>query len=491
MVDGKVSLQDFGSDIADFGGYIADYGEEVADVNVSQIASSITAAERLVSLANTLTTLDADSVKMFDVEGIGKAIKAYADKVADIDPSVVSSSISSANRLVTLVRSLVGLDTSGIKSFKVDSIGEAMKKYSEKVQGISSLKIASSITSATRLVGLIKSMVGLNSSGVSTFTKAVNNLGKVNLDGLVKAFSNASTKMISSGSNLITSLTKGMTAKQGSVNKAATTMVSDMLKNINGRKLEYVLVGATFVAGIADGISKNKAKITTAVSSMVNDCITKAYGYYTGFYTAGSYLVTGFANGISANSYKAKAKAKAMAKAAKEAAEDALGIHSPSRVFYGIGDYAGQGFVNALGDYVKKAYDASSDVANSAKEGLGNAIARVADVINSDMDVQPTIRPVIDLSDVRAGAGAINGMFGQQLSIGASADISGGISAAMNQGQNGTNDDIVSAINKLRKDLGNVGNTSYNISGITYDDGSNVSDAVKSLVRAAKIGRRV
>ena len=56
--------------------------------------------------------------------------------------------------------------------------------------------------------------------------------------------------------------------------------------------------------------------------------------------------------------------------------------------------------------------------------------------------------------------------------------------------QNGVNDDVVYAINKLRKDLGNVGNTTYSINGITYDDGSNISDAIQTLVRAAIVERR-
>ena len=56
--------------------------------------------------------------------------------------------------------------------------------------------------------------------------------------------------------------------------------------------------------------------------------------------------------------------------------------------------------------------------------------------------------------------------------------------------QNGSNDDVVSAIDELRKDIGNLRGDSYNINGITYDDGSNISDAVKTLVRAARIERR-
>ena len=60
------------------------------------------------------------------------------------------------------------------------------------------------------------------------------------------------------------------------------------------------------------------------------------------------------------------------------------------------------------------------------------------------------------------------------------------------RGQNGTNADIVSAIDKLNKKMDNMGNTTNNIiNGVTYDDGSNINDAVATLVRAARIERRV
>ena len=50
---------------------------------------------------------------------------------------------------------------------------------------------------------------------------------------------------------------------------------------------------------------------------------------------------------------------------------------------------------------------------------------------------------------------------------------------------------MVSAINGLRKDISDMPRNTYSINGITYDDGSNVSDAVKTLVRAARIERRM
>ena len=57
--------------------------------------------------------------------------------------------------------------------------------------------------------------------------------------------------------------------------------------------------------------------------------------------------------------------------------------------------------------------------------------------------------------------------------------------------QNGANDDVISAIDRLNKKMDNISNTTYSINGITYDDGSNVYDAVRTLVRAAKVERRV
>ena len=55
--------------------------------------------------------------------------------------------------------------------------------------------------------------------------------------------------------------------------------------------------------------------------------------------------------------------------------------------------------------------------------------------------------------------------------------------------QNGSYD-VVSAIKDLGNKIKNNSGDTYNIEGITYDDGSNISEAVQTLVRAVKIERR-
>lgn len=238
------------------------------------------------------------------------------------------------------------------------------------------------------------------------------------------------------------------------------------------------------------GMNSQCGKVTTTVKSLASSAVSSIKGYYTNFYSAGAYLVDGFVSGISVNTFRAEAQAAAMAEAAKTAAEKALGINSPSKVFYQIGDYTGQGFVNALVDYGRTAYDSASSMADYARKGMTNAIGRIQDLINSDMDSQPTIRPVLDLSDVKSGVEYMNGILPSRTSIGVMSNLNS-ISSMMNRNnQNGEYDEVVSAIEGLRKDLGNTGDT-YIIDGVTYDDGSAVSNAMQTIVRAAKIERRV
>ena len=154
------------------------------------------------------------------------------------------------------------------------------------------------------------------------------------------------------------------------------------------------------------------------------------------------------------------------------------------------GAFCGQGFINAFSDYQTMSYNAGSDIAKSATNGLGDAMSKVQDIIDNDIDSQPTIRPVLDLSAVEAGAGRIGNMFGMSPSIGLMSNVNS-ISSSMNKNQNGANADVISAIKELSNKLSDTSGDTYNINGITYDGGSDVAQAIEVLVRAARVGERV
>jgi hypothetical protein len=261
------------------------------------------------------------------------------------------------------------------------------------------------------------------------------------------------------------------------------------MKAFSGASTKISTAGADMITGLIKGMESKTASETIVADKLVTTVVKKITDKQKSFYEAGSHLVTEFKNGISDNSYKAAAKATAMAEAAVTAARTALRINSPSKVFRGIGYSVPEGFAMGIDRLGYLVTDSSRSMADEAVSSVRSSIARVADVLNTDIDAQPTIRPVVDLSAVSAGTDAINGMFGFTPSIGVLSNVRA-INSMMNRNQNGNNKDVVSAIKDLEDVIGKNSGNSYTINGVTYSEGSDVSDAVKTLVRAVTVGRR-
>ena len=146
-----------------------------------------------------------------------------------------------------------------------------------------------------------------------------------------------------------------------------------------------------------------------------------------------------------------------------------------------------RGYVNGAQTMVKSASKVGHRMGSAATQSLADSSRKLSKMVDMSFDSSPTIRPVVDMTDIKKQANSISTLFSDPL-MSSTGNIRA-IRTIVDNRQNG-NDDIVSSINKLRKDLGNVGNTYNSINGITYDNGSEISEAVGTLVRAARIERR-
>ena len=251
-------------------------------------------------------------------------------------------------------------------------------------------------------------------------------------------------------------------------------------------------VGTYISQGVGKGInnSTSKSSITSAVLDITSLAITEFRNHYEEFFKAGEYCADGFKEGILAKAEEIGRAAARVAKKALAAAKKAVDSHSPSKKFMELGENCDEGFIIGLENYSGLVEKQSAKVARGALGSLSNTISRISDTINSNMDAQPTIRPVLDLSGVADGVGAIDGMFNANPTLGVMSNIKS-INSMMNNRQNGGNDDIISAIRDLKNTISNASGDVYNVNGITYDDGSNISSAIKDLVNAAKVERRI
>ena len=470
---------------------MANFGKTVGEIDTGKMSIAVSFATRLKDLIDSLAGIDTSGIDKFKVDAIATKMKSYANKVAEIDTATVSSSITSANRLKTFVAGLAGLDSSGISNFKIGSIGQSLAAYNRNVSGFNGAKVNASIASANRLKDFISSLSGLDTSGIGVFKSAVGELSTVNVGTVIDAFSGASERMSAVGTSLITSLSKGMRSGSAAINSIAASIVSSMSSSIKSKSASLATAGKTLASSVASGFTSNRSAVVNSAGSIASSGESAVRGYYRSFFQSGNYLVTGFARGIELSTWVAKQAAEKMAEDAMNAANTKLGVESPSKVFMKIGGYVAEGFAIGISDLSYKSTDAAEGMATSAMNTTRTAMSKVLDAINTDMDAQPTIRPVVDLSDVQTGVNAINGLFNTTKSVGVQANLNA-IGYSMNaMRQNGKNDDVISAINKLNDKLDGVGNTYNTINGVTYDDGSNVTDAIETLVRYAKIGGRV
>lgn len=165
----------------------------------------------------------------------------------------------------------------------------------------------------------------------------------------------------------------------------------------------------------------------------------------------------------------------------------ALDIHSPSRKSRKAGRYFGQGLglgIHELSNYVASE---GKSLAETALDSVNGTINNIQSMMYSDDRNTLTITPVLNLDRVQNGVNSMKGLFNSVSNIGYTPSIAGTNYRMSNRYNDSTRSDLVNAINGLN---GTSVNNTYNVNGITYDDGSNVAAAVGSLIRAAKIDRR-
>ena len=497
--DGMNKLGEFSSYIGLFGEAVHGFDKSVDKIDTDNISKAINSAGQIKELVNSLKDVSFDNIASFAGEGladgsivnIGQAIQSFGNSIRGINVDDVATAVNTANRIRVLIDLLKDFDSSGISNFKIVPLGEAIKGYSSAVIGIDIASIQNSISAAERIKTFISTLSDFESGNVGKFKTAVDNLGKVNMSAISKSFDGENSKMTSSGSNLISSFASGIKSKQSTVTSAASTIIHSMENVISGKKGKFNVLGVGLISAFVAGFKSKSNETSATVRLSLSSATSAASSYYYSFYSCGSYVAGGLAAGIRANIWSAAQAAAEMARAAANAAKANLKIASPSKVFRKIGEYVIQGFVVGISSMSGLVKSSIYNMTNKAVEGTNAAIGRMNDIFHGDMVSRPTIRPVMDLSDISYGVSTISEMFNNPQRFDVMADLRSIGAQMSNRNQNGTISDVVDSLNKLRRELENVGNTSYSINGITYDDGSNISEAVQSIIRAARMERRI
>lgn len=175
-----------------------------------------------------------------------------------------------------------------------------------------------------------------------------------------------------------------------------------------------------------------------------------------GWTETGQQIPAGLAQGVAQSKSTFIDELTSMALAGVEAVKSTLEINSPSRVFRELGSFTGLGFVSGLAGYAERSFAAGADMADSAVDGLSGAIAGLPDLLSGEAEMRPTIRPVLDLSDLTGASTQIDSLFYPLRSIRLAGQASLAFQNASGENRMTVkvdNDDIIEELRALRSEM--------------------------------------
>ena len=426
---GDNDLETFGEQLVSFGYSLAAYSAMVSIMDLDSITASKASFDVVVQMANENVDADLESLGE-ELRSLGQDMNSFYGNVKDIDSGTLTGISTGVTQVKTACSELANINTGAISELgtavtsAVDSISSAcsdlinngmadfksvgslmMINISNGIRENSSSPREAAMTAGVDIMSHVKHGID------NTKTSVMSSIQNV-LTGVIAEINRNNSNMSSAGSNLITNLITGINQKSSTV----STTVGNMCKNMNTAIRNYYSTfnsaGQYLANGLASGLQSGASNISSKISSSLRGAANTARGYYSDMYSAGSYMMQGLANGISANSYAAAAAAAAAASRAAQAARNALQIQSPSKVFAEIGKFMDLGLAKGIKDNSNIPEKSAEDTADQISNNLRTALESI---VLDELELDPIIKPVLDLSEVKNGVGYINSKLGTKL----------------------------------------------------------------------------
>ena len=441
---GDNTLGAFGEELSKFGSYLVDYSGLMNSVSLENVNKGTECFKMISQMSTDFSTGDVRlGTFCEDVRDLGEALVDYSYNASVVALKDTETIIENLNDVADACNNLASVDTTAIRNVG-DSVQDSIRDVVDGCLEVILTKLPdyvkmgkdiisrintgitnespSMIATATKAGGdLIQTFRNAIGSKVSTVEQSFRDLTTT----VGRTLASATNNFSSVGADWMTKLKSGVDSGKSSVSTSISGICGGLTNTIRSYYNSMYSAGAELVSKLKSGVDSGKSSISSSISVVCGGLANTVRAYYDSMYNAGYYLVTGLANGISYNSNIASYAASSVARSAAQAARNALDIHSPSRVFEEIGKYVDQGFALGMTKNVGVIEDSSYNIAEKSIDIMKNTLSNV---IDEEFDLDPVIRPVLDITDIQNGAGLLGSMFNNGLAISGSTRLAGTIS---------------------------------------------------------------
>lgn len=204
---------------------------------------------------------------------------------------------------------------------------------------------------------------------------------------ILQILEQAIPKMVVAGYHILIGVLEGIRDNIGKVIKTAGEVIENFLRGIGAAAPGIIQAGfdmlLSFIRGLTRAIDQNSKLMGEAGADLALA------------------VINGMIKGLGSGVGKVAQAAKNVAKSALDSALNFLGISSPSKEFVKVGQYSDEGLAVGLTKYTTVVKKAAEGVGDGAMSSLRDSLSGMSDLINGDIDLAPTITPVLDLTNVK------------------------------------------------------------------------------------------
>lgn len=432
FITSKSDLGVFGKSLSDFGVGVKSFTDSVSGVVYTEIDNLTYSMSKLMVLnGSSYATKGGLDIFAISLVRLGAGVKSLCENASLTDEEGMKAVISNISNLHNLLLILSATDYSGISNY-IDAMQQVIDVASQLGGGVVDAILS---TISDREVDFEWNGDDMIRAWGSGFTKEwIKSYGDDVVRLITEGISNGSGEFVNSGILMLEiwcyqfmnfqATFKLAAAAAYMVNAVTTALTSSTAKTA------FKDAGGTATLEFCVGLTKKyEGMLTGAGQSMAKKVLEGLEEYIPDdFYEKGKDAAQGFRDGIDDYAHEAVEKAAKMARDALDAIATEQDSASPSKEARKLGHYGGEGYGLGWEDTIPYVVSSVRKTGHAGLMAMKDTVKKMNSMIGDEIDAQPTITPVIDLSQLSDGMRSTRGLLREldsaQTGVQAALDIS-------------------------------------------------------------------
>ena len=343
------------------------------------------------------------------IKGITDHVDEFVTAVVDLIVKFVDALIENSGKIIEAGMNLLRTFISGL----IDNIVEIATMVAELIVAfINAVALQYTIIIQAGVDLLIQFLSGVKDN----LQKVIDAVTEV-VTTFITEIGNSATKIAQAGADALVDFLGGISDDIWKVGQAVGDIVTKFIDTVSRQSKRIIRAGTDAIVQFIDGLGDSATEIAVAAINTIVDfveAIDKAIAdNVDDFKAAGRSIawniLDGMTLGLAGGVKDVVGGAIDVGKSLVGAVGGFLGINSPSKVFIGIGESIIEGLAMGL-DRTGASDTSATNLAQSTADTFTRSLQSLSDSLNFSTEFNPTITPVLDLTNVRVGAREISGL---------------------------------------------------------------------------------